>query len=292
MTKNQRCLLVVNAGSRAGQMIGNAAHMQLQAKGCNIVRLDSPSSSAISPWIEQNAHEASFVMVAGGDGTMNAAAQGLVKTRLPLAILPAGTANDLARTLDIPGEIERAAALPFWGRQASIDVGEVNGHLFFNVASIGLSAALAEALTPEAKRRFGRFSYVLAALRALRFIRPFSAVVTHDGISVGVRSLQIAIGNGRYYGGGNAVHHEARIDDAALDLYSLELQRLWKLLLLSPSFKKGRHSLWREVRAARGDHFDIWTKKPRPVNLDGELKTWTPASFTVKPAAVQVFVPI
>lgn len=292
MTQSQRCLLVVNAGSRAGLMIGDAAHLQLQARGCDIVRLDSPSSTDVSPWIEQNAHDASFVMVAGGDGTMNAAAQGLVKTRLPLAILPAGTANDLARTLEIPGEIERAAALPFCGRLASIDVGEVNGHLFFNVASIGLSAALAQALTPEAKRRFGRFSYVLAALRALRFIRPFSAVVTHDGISVGVRSLQIAIGNGRYYGGGNAVHHEARIDDAALDLYSLELQRLWKLLLLYPSFKKGRHSLWREVRAARCDHFDIWTKKPRPVNLDGELKTWTPASFTVKPAAVQVYVPV
>nr|WP_257211533.1 trypsin-like peptidase domain-containing protein [Sphingobium sp. IP1] len=106
-----------------------------------------------------------------------------------------------------------------------------------------------------------------------------------------VRTLQIAIGNGRYYGGGNAVHHDARIDDAALDLYSLELQRLWQLLVMYPAFKAGRHSLWREVRSARCDHFDVWTRRPRPVNLDGELKTFTPVSFKVLPAAISVFTP-
>lgn len=116
-------------------------------------------------------------------------------------------------------------------------------------------------------------------------------MVIHDGEAVEVRSLQIAIGNCRYYGGGNAVHHEARIDDAALDLYSLELKRLWNLFLMYPSFKRGRNSLWREVRAACCDHFKVWTNKPRPVNLDGELKTWTPASFAIIPAAIEVFVP-
>jgi len=291
MIQSKRCLLIVNSGSRAGKLIGGAAHGMLHQLGYVAARFDSPSPEAVSPWIQEHAHGADFVMIAGGDGTMNAAARGLLATGLPLAILPAGTANDLARTLGIGDGIERAVALPLSGRRVRIDLGEVNGHLFFNVASIGLSADLAQALTADAKRRYGRFSYVLAALRALRAIHPFRAVVTHDGEAVEVRSLQIAIGNGRYYGGGNAVHHEARIDDAALDLYSLELRRLWKLTLMYPSFKRGRHSLWREVRAARGDHFKVWTKKARPVNLDGELKTWTPASFSIIPAAIEVFIP-
>jgi YegS/Rv2252/BmrU family lipid kinase len=284
-------LLVVNAASRLGAGSGEAAHRLLTERGCRVLRLDSRGCDDISPFIEAQGPGADFVMIVGGDGTMNAAAAGLVRAACPLAIVPAGTANDLARTLGIRGALERVIALPFCGRRARIDLGEANGHHFFNVASIGLSADLARSLTQEAKRRYGRWSYVLAAFRALRAVRPFRAIVSHEGRSVSVRTLQIAVGNGRYYGGGNAVHHEARIDDAALDLYSLELRRLWRLLLMYPSFKKGRHSLWREVRAARCDHFDVWTRRPRAVNLDGELKTWTPVSFRVLPAAVEVFVP-
>lgn len=271
--------------------MGDAANAQLLERGCTVIRLDSATCEQVSPWIENHASDADFVMVSGGDGTMNAAAKGVLNTQLPMAILPAGTANDLARTLGIHGTVKDIVALPFEGRKTRVDIGEANGHLFFNVASIGLSTDLARALTRDTKRRLGRFSYVLAALKALRATRPFSAIVSHDEVSLRVRTWQIAIGNGRYYGGGNAVHHEARIDDAALDLYSLELRRLWKLLAMYPLFKAGRHSLWREVRSARCDHFDVWTKTPRPVNLDGEIKTSTPASFKVIPSAIEIFVP-
>ncbi|WP_268745316.1 lipid kinase [Sphingobium indicum] len=287
-----RALLVINALSRSGAAMGEAAHRLLADQGCTVTRLDSRTFEEVSPWIAQRGDAADFVMVAGGDGTMNAAARGLLETGLPLALVPAGTANDLARTLGLGGcKLEQCVSLPAIGCTSKIDLGEANGHLFFNVASIGLSADLAQALTHEAKRRFGRWSYIIAALRALRAVRPFRATVSHDGQTVRVRTLQIAIGNGRYYGGGNAVHHEARIDDAALDLYSLELQRLWQLLVMYPAFKAGRHSLWREVRSARCDHFDVWTRRPRPVNLDGELKTFTPVSFKVLPAAISVFTP-
>lgn len=199
-----RALLVINALSRSGAAMGEAAHRLLADQGCTVTRLDSRTSEEVSPWIAQQGDAADFVMVAGGDGTMNAAARGLLATGLPLALLPAGTANDLARTLGLGGcTLEQCVSLPTIGRTSKIDLGEANGHLFFNVASIGLSADLAQALTREAKRRFGRWSYIIAALRALRAVRPFRATVSHDGQTVRVRTLQIAIGNGRYYGGGN-----------------------------------------------------------------------------------------
>ena len=94
-----------------------------------------------------------------------------------------------------------------------------------------------------------------------------------------VRTLQIAVGNGRFYGGGNAVEKDAAIDDQHLDLYSLELDRAWKLALMARSFRYGEHGAWDEVRAVRAKEFDIRTRKPRPVNADGEIVTQTPGPF-------------
>lgn len=202
-----------------------------------------------------------------------------------------GTANDLARTLAIPTDLVAAADVIVAGHRRRIDVGTVNGHPFFNVASIGLSAELAHELSPELKRRWGRLGYALAALRVLLRARRFAAWIGEDGAGTRVRTMQIGVGNGVFYGGGTVVAHDAAIDDGHLDLYSLEMRAVWKLALMLPVFRAGTHGAWSEVRTARGVEFEIRTRRPRPVNADGELLTRTPAVFGVRPAAVEVFVP-
>jgi diacylglycerol kinase (ATP) len=107
-----------------------------------------------------------------------------------------------------------------------------------------------------------------------------------------VLTLQIAVGNGLYYGGGNAVERTAAIDDQRLDLYSLEVRRAWKLALMARSFRSGEHGAWDEVRAIRAEAFTITTRRPRPVNADGEIVTRTPARFSIRPKAVSVFAPL
>ena len=104
-----------------------------------------------------------------------------------------------------------------------------------------------------------------------------------------VATLQIAIGNGRHYGGGLTIAPDARIDDGQLDLYSLETKRLWRLAILAPSFPSGEHRAAPDVRAGRGDWFEVTTTRPRPVNVDGEIRTMTPARFSVRPAALRIF---
>lgn len=287
----RRMLLIANANSRSGGGPLKAALDVFAAEGIEIIEVNPGSAAGISPAIIDAAKNADGVIVAGGDGTMNAAAHGLHQTGLPLGILPMGTANDLARTLGIPADLKLAADIIAKGRKRKIDVGEVNGHLFFNVASIGLAADLAANLTRESKRRFGRLSYALAAIRVLLSARPFTARIVSRTENVRVKTLQIAIGNGRFYGGGMAVESDAAIDDHHLDLYSLELKRVWKLALMARSFRQGRHGLWREVRTVRCKEFEIRTSKPRPINLDGELTTFTPAYFTVLPCAITVFAP-
>ena len=128
-------------------------------------------------------------------------------------------------------------------------------------------------------------------MRVLLKARPFRATIIGPAGAVRVRTLQIAVGNGRYYGGGMAVERSARIDDHHLDLYSLELKRAWKLALMLPWFRNGVHGAWPEVRTARGTAFEVRTRRPLPVNVDGEIVTTTPARFTMRPRAVAVFVP-
>ena len=266
-------------------------HDRLATSSISVLSIAPGGAEDVTAAILAQRSRIDAVVVAGGDGSLNAAAPGLLEAGLPFGILPLGTANDLARTLAIPPGLAAAAAVVASGHTRALDVGSVNGQPFFNVASIGPSADLARTLTGGEKRRWGRLGYAGAGLRVLARARPFHARITHAGVSADVRTWQIAVGNGRHYGGGNVVAADAAIDDARLDLYSLELSSAWKLPLMLRAFRAGAHGAWREVRTMRGVAFDVATRRKRPVNADGELVTQTPAQFRVHPAALRVFVP-
>lgn len=233
---------------------------------------------------------ADLVVVAGGDGTLNGAAPALLELGKPLGVLPLGTANDLARTLGLPLDPLAAAEVLAAGRTRRIDLGLANGRPFFNVASLGLAAEVAQTLEGAGKP-LGRLSYALAALKVLLRARPFRAAIAAGDRLVRTRSHQIAVGNGRYHGGGVAVREDASIESGRLVLYSLEPGSLWKVVLLAPLFRRGRHVRWRQVRTASARTIEIRTPAPMPVNLDGDLATQTPLRLEELPGAIEVFVP-
>ena len=123
----------------------------------------------------------------------------------------------------------------------AIDVGIVNDVMFFNVASLGSSADLSQNLTRDLKARFGKLGYALAAIRTLATARPFRAEITLGQQTVRSLTLQIAVGNGRYYGGGNVIEKSASIVDGCLHLYSLEFLNAWRIVLMFRSFRAGEH---------------------------------------------------
>jgi diacylglycerol kinase (ATP) len=289
--RGRRALLVVNTKSRSGREAQETAAGILEAAGFQVRPEPCKDAEALQATIRRLAGSVDLVVLGGGDGTMNSAAPALIETGLPLGLLPLGTANDLARTLGIPPDLEAAARIIADGHLRRIDLGEVNGKPFFNVASIGLSVEVTRELTRERKRRWGRLGYAIATCRALWRLRPFSAEIRHGGGVAKVRAIQIAVGNGRHYGGGMTVEEAARIDDGRLDLYSIEFAQLWRLLLIYPAFRAGRHGVWREVRTANCTEVEVRTRRPRPVNTDGELVTRTPARFTVRRLALSVLVP-
>ena len=144
------------------------------AGGVRLLDERPPEVERLGAWIVEHRREVDLVIIGGGDGTLNAAADALIETGLPLGILPLGTANDLARTLGIPADLVAAGQVIAAGRTHRIDLGRVNGKHFFNVASLGLSVQVARELDADLKRRWGVLGYAFIVWRAIRGRRPFA----------------------------------------------------------------------------------------------------------------------
>lgn len=289
--RTRHVLLVGNIASRRGRNGLLAAQTALKRDACVFETVPLTTGRDLSDLVQRRRNLIDAVAVAGGDGTLNSVAQVLIDTGIPLLILPTGSANDLARTLGIPPDLPSAARLLRHGQVRFIDVGLANDRPFFNVAHIGLGAAVTQILHPRLKRKLGPLAYPVAAFKALRFAKPFSARVESERGSVDVKTFQISVGNGRYYGGGSPIEAGARIDDGKLDLYSLEVSDLLRLLALAPRVRTGRQRLAAQVRVDACTRFEVRTRRPRAVSLDGEILTHTPVTFTVRPHAVAVFTP-
>lgn len=288
---SQRALLLVNRHARRGQESLSRAIAQLETVGFDLLEVATANCGDLSDIIRRFSDRVDLVIVGGGDGTLNATIAGLVDTQLPLGILPLGTANDLARTLSIPRSISDACQIIANNRIQAIDLGCVNGKYFFNVASLGLSVRITQKLSRDVKRRWGVLAYAITALQVLSHSVPFAAEIHIDGEVRRVKTVQIAVGNGRHYGGGLTVAEDATIDDQQLDLYSLEIQHWWQMLAILPAMRSGTHASWSFVKAMRGQEIYVSTARPYPINTDGEITVTTPAHFRVIPKAISVLVP-
>lgn len=231
------------------------------------------------------------VILAGGDGTMSAAAPALMTLERPFGILPMGTANDLARSLGIPFNPAEAAEAIVSGHTRRIDLGLIDGRPFFNVASIGLGAEVAREHEGERKRLLGVLNYPLSAWQAFRRHRPFRVKLVIDGEPMSCRCMQVAVGNGRHYGGGMTVDEFAEIDDGWLKVYYLRPAGLLAMLWMLPALRFGwlRRAPEADVKWAK--RVELRTRRPRRVNVDGELNGTTPVVIEVLPGAVEVFAP-
>lgn len=288
---NRRALFLTNRNARRCVELAGEAEKRLRDAAFELVQPQTTSREDLSRRIVEHAGEVDRAIVVGGDGSINAALPGILETRLPLGIIPAGTANDLARTLGLPNDPADAARTIIKGRTRRIDVGLVNDIPFINAASLGLSVSITRKLTKPLKRRWGPLAYVLAAVRAMVQARAFHVHVDTAEGQVYLKTVQLVVGNGRYFGTGMTVHEDARIDDAKLDLYSVGVYHWWSLLALLPSLRRGTHQSQRSVFNASGTRFRLETLRSRPVTADGEILTHTPAEFAVRPDAIEIFTP-
>jgi diacylglycerol kinase (ATP) len=235
-----------------------------------------------------------FLILGGGDGTVSSVVDFLADRGTLLGLLPLGTANDFARTLDIPEDIEEACKLIANGKVVDIDLGLAGDNFYVNVASVGLSVEATRALSPWLKKSTGPLAYPVAAIRAFLKHEPFSARLTfpegdHEPVEYD-RLLQVAVGNGRFYGGGMIVAAESGIDDKTLDIYAIDLGRRRDLIGAVRYLKSGDFIKTDGVHNFRTPRVRLETDPDLPVNIDGEVVTRTPQDFSVAQNALNVLV--
>jgi diacylglycerol kinase family enzyme len=235
------------------------------------------------------------IVAAGGDGTLNAVAARLVDSGTTMGILPLGTLNHFARDLGLPLELDAAVAVIACGHRRSVDVGEVNGEVFLNNASLGLYATMV-AHRDHARRHMslGKWpAMARATWAALRHPRSFDAIVEVDGTQRHWRTPFLFVGNNAYTVQGPALGQRPRLDAGALSLYVLQPRDRWGLIWFGLRALLGRLSGPRdlEVLHARSLHVHGDTGPVR-VARDGEVgELAMPLQFRSRPGALRVFVP-
>jgi YegS/Rv2252/BmrU family lipid kinase len=241
----------------------------------------------------QQAVAATDVLVAmGGDGTIRRLLPFLAFQPCPLAILPCGTGNDLARSLGLPLDPAQALEIARSGIQRRIDLGRINGHLFVNVASLGISANISLTLSEDWKRRFGTVAYRMAVVREMWRRPPLRLTLFAKGRRHRLRAYQVSIANGVSFGGGWRIADDAALDDHALDIVVVGPMRLvdrWRRWQ-----DKAESSLAGMLASEhyRAPSCRIEAREALTVNLDGDPLVMTaPLRVTVLPGALTVIVP-
>jgi len=287
----RRALLLVNRMSRRGRSRLDGSLRILADAGIAAEAKSSEDPCRIPEMIRAHGGDYDLVVLGGGDGTFSFALDAVLASGRPLGILPMGNANDFARTLGIPTDCDAACRIIAEGATRRVDVGWIDGTHFLNVASMGLSVRIARRLTNDRKQRWGLFAYFACAWEAVHKRRSFDARIICDGVATELRSMQIAVGNGRFYGGGMTIVDDAAIDDSRLDLYALPRLPGWRLLVLLPILRWGLHRPVENILSLQGREIRIETGRPLAVNVDGEVRARTPATLRVVPRALTVFAP-
>jgi len=239
-------------------------------------------------------NEARNLIVAGGDGTINEALQGLVGADVRLAILPRGTANVLARELALPLNAMEAADVIAQGKTRRIHVGcalnENNGskRYFFLMAGIGLDASVVGRVRPGLKKRFGQAAFWLSGVSHLAHWRPVPFNIEVEGQQY--TATFAAVGKAASYGGDLAVTPRAQLEQPNFEICIIDSRsRLRYLRLLSfamrsgfPANEAGVCFLHAARARATGD---------APVQVDGELIGHLPMTFDIAPETIEIIVP-
>ncbi len=244
---------------------------------------------------------ASLLVVVGGDGSVNEVANGIAGTEaVELAVIARGTGWDFARTYGIPHRLDDAVAVARDGRPQTVDVGCVTYRAwagaeetsrFANIASAGMSGAIAKRANETTKALGGKASYLWATLAVFARWRNGEVTVSvGDEVRRG-RMHDVVVANGRYFGGGMMICPEADPGDGVLDVLLIGDLSKRDLLLTLPKTYFGKHLPHPKAELLRGEVVTVDSADPLPVELDGEQPGTTPARFEVERGALRVRVP-
>jgi diacylglycerol kinase (ATP) len=296
-TSTARARVICNPASGGGTWEPNLLREELSGFELDWIETEGSehATEAAKEWDD------GLLIVIGGDGTINDVLNGLGKAGFPenvtLALLPAGTGNDLAATLAVPEDPDEAEDVIRRNRVRIFDVARVRSEgigerFFINVATGGIGAEISEANYEDLKSKWGKLSYLRASLEIARNFDVKEITLYLDGEEHRMRAINLAVGNCRYAGGGWPAAPKANPEDGLLDLVVIEDVGLKEILKLTPASLARSNYLDKEgVFFMRAKEIQVETQPPGlEFTVDGEVIGKEPAEFAVIPRALKLIV--
>ena len=249
---------------------------------------DAESAAAATPL---DGYDALFV--AGGDGTVNEALNGLASARalddVVVGIIPLGTGNDFAAALGIPDDIDSALRVLGERQELSVDVGQVNGRVFVNTSGGGFIAEVSVAVTPQMKTIAGRLAYLIGGAQALLEFDPVGARLSFEpgGRQLERKLYAFAVCNSRLIGGGRLIAPQAIIDDGLLDVCLIDAMSAVEFVALARKVADGDHVNDPRVLYVQAESVHIELERSINVNTDGEVFEGRLCDYRVLPRAAR-----
>lgn len=226
---------------------------------------------------------------------------GLVEAEgVELGVIPRGTGWDFARTYGIPRKVEDAIDVVRNGVARDVDLGHAayrswagreQTMRFANIASSGMSGAVARRANATTKALGGKVSYAWATVAVFVGWHPGEMRIAVDGEERAGRMHDVVVAIGRFFGGGMMICPDAEPDDGLFDVLLLGAGTTRDLILTLPKIYRGTHLPHPKIELLRGRAVEIDALEPVPVQLDGEQPGTTPVRFEVVPRALRVRVP-
>ncbi|MGH9946888.1 MAG: diacylglycerol/lipid kinase family protein [Pyrinomonadaceae bacterium] len=257
---------------------------------------------------------AKFIIVCGGDGTINEVANGILRSGqdVELGIIPSGTGGDFRRTLDMPEEPREAARALKNGKTRKIDVGRITfqnfenetvSRYFLNISSFGLAAAIIGRVKTSTSLNWlpldtirGRASFALSTLQEVVDLGTSHVKIKiDDGEERPLATVNFCVANARYFGGGMMIAPEAKLADGFLDVINVGDIKTTKIILNAYSLYLGTHLSLPEVKTKLAKRVEARPLNPADeirIEVDGELPGKLPAIFEVIPSALKLRVPV
>lgn len=226
---------------------------------------------------------AARLVVAGGDGTINEALNGLAGSKVALGIVPLGTANVLAAELGIANSARSVAAAILDGQPRAVTLGTVNGRRFSMMAGVGFDAHVVRDVSGKLKRLVGKGAYVLETLRQLAVYRSKMYDVRIDGVAMRAASLLVC--NGHFYGGRFVAAPQARLENPDLQVVLFQRAGRFAILRYTLALALGRLPTRADVRIVSARTVEIDGPAGEPVQGDGDIVAHLPARFEALPDA-------
>src|SRR5436190_21234010 len=222
---------------------------------------------------------ATLVVAVGGDGTLNEVVNGIAGRDVDLATIPLGTGMDFGRTYGLPRKFDDAVRVALDGSPRTIDAGRVSyrswggedaERWFANVASVGMSGAVAQRANGMSKALGGKVTFFYALAREFLVWKNTEVTVRCDGAERHARMHDVIVANGQYHGGAMWLAPDACADDGRFDVVLIGDVTKLDFVTTAPKLYKGTHLEHPKVELLRSTFVDVEAPGPLPIETDGE----------------------